>query len=70
MQQVEAGAGLRRSTMNIAISNTLALARWHGMRQFERPSQNDIILWVVAAIAASGLVGWAMQKRKRRWFKR
>jgi len=56
--------------MNIAISNTLALARWHGMRQFERPSQNDIILWVVAAIAASGLVGWAMQKRKRRWFKR
>jgi len=56
--------------MNVAIYNALALVRWHGMREFQHPSHNDIILWVVAAVGALGLVVWAMQKRKRRWFKR
>lgn len=56
--------------MNVAIGNALALARWHGMREFEHPSHNDMILWLVAGVAAIGLVIWAVQRRKRRWFKR
>jgi hypothetical protein len=56
--------------MGIAIGNALALGRWHGMREFHHLGQNDMILCVMAGIVLIGLVVWAVQKRKRRWFKR
>jgi hypothetical protein len=55
--------------MGLASTNALALIRWHGMRDFHHTTQNDIILWVVAAIAVLGLIAWAVQRRKRRWFR-
>jgi hypothetical protein len=54
--------------MAIAMSNALALARWHGMREFRHMTQNQITFWVIACMAVLGLAVWAIQRRRRRWF--
>ena len=68
MQRVELGAGVRRDTMDMAMSNALAMVRWHGMREFRHASHNQIIFWVVAVMAGLALLVWAVQRRRRRWF--
>ena len=68
MQRVGVGTGVRRDTMNVAISNALVLVRWHGMREFRHASQNEIIFWVVAGMAVLALVVMVVQRRRRRWF--
>jgi Tfp pilus assembly protein PilN len=54
--------------MNLAMSNALALVRWHGMREFRNASQNQIIFWVVAGMAVLVLLVMVVQRRRRRWF--
>ena len=54
--------------MGMAMSDTLAMLRWHGMREFRNASQNQIIFWVVAGMAVLALVVLAVQRRRRRWF--
>jgi hypothetical protein len=54
--------------MMLEMSNALALARWHGMREFRHASQNQIIFWVVAVMAVLALLVMVVQRRRRRWF--
>jgi hypothetical protein len=54
--------------MGMAMSDALAMLRWHGMREFRNASQNQIIFWVVAGMAVLALVVLAVQRRRRRWF--
>jgi hypothetical protein len=54
--------------MGTAMSNALALARWHGFRHFRHLGHNQIIFLVVAGMAVLALVVWAIQRRQRRWF--
>ena len=67
IQRVGVGAGVRKDTMNLEMSDALALLRWHGMREFRNASQNQIIFWVVAAMAVLALLVLVVQRRRRRW---
>jgi hypothetical protein len=65
---VDTAAFATREEMGIAMSNALALARWHGLREFRHASQNTIILWVLVGLVVLALLVWAVQRRRRRWF--
>jgi hypothetical protein len=65
---LELGPGIRSGKMGTAMSDALALVRWHGFREFRHASDHQIILWVVAGMAVLALVVWTVQRRKRRWF--
>jgi len=54
--------------MGTAMSNALALMRWHGMREFRHVSHNQILFWGFAGMALLGLLVFAIQRRRRRWF--
>jgi len=62
------GPALRRDSMGTAMSNALALMRWHGMREFRHVSHNQILFWGFAGMALLGLLVFAIQRRRRRWF--
>ena len=68
MQQAELRPAIGRVTMGTQISNALAFAPWHGMREFRHVSHNEIIFLVVAGLAVLVLVVMAVQRRRRRWF--
>jgi hypothetical protein len=54
--------------MQTAMESALAFVRWHGFREFRHMNQNTVIWCVVAGVAVLGLVVWAAQRRRRRWF--
>jgi uncharacterized protein (TIGR03382 family) len=54
--------------IEVQMSNALALVRWHGFRFLHGSTQNSVIFWVLAGMAALALFAWAIQRRRRRWF--
>jgi len=45
-----------------------ALMRWHHPRFLHNMSHDNIIILVVVIFAVLGLLVWAVQRRRRRWF--
>jgi hypothetical protein len=53
--------------MGMAMSNALALVRWHGFRSLEDSDTQDKIVWLVIGVAVGMLVMWVISRRRRRW---
>jgi hypothetical protein len=53
--------------MHMAMSNALALVRWHGFRSLEEGDTQDKIVWLVIGVAVGVLVMWVIARRRRRW---
>jgi len=54
--------------MHMAMSNALALVRWHGFRSLEEGDTQDKIVWLVIGVAVGVLVMWVIARRRRRFF--
>jgi hypothetical protein len=54
--------------MNMAMSNALALVRWHGFRLLEDSDTQEKIVWLVIGLAVGMLVMWLISRRRRRRF--
>jgi hypothetical protein len=52
--------------MNMAMSNAMALVRWHGFRSLEEGDTQEKIVWAAIGMAVGMLVMWAISRRKRR----
>jgi len=59
--------GARRQEMRIAMSNALALMRWHDFRFLQDFSNRDLA-WLLIGALLAGLAIWAFSHRRRRWF--
>jgi hypothetical protein len=53
--------------MGMAMSNALALLRWHGFRSLEEGDTQDKIVWLVIGVAVGVLVMWMISRQRRRW---
>jgi LPXTG-motif cell wall-anchored protein len=53
--------------MQIAMSNALALMRWHGVRFLQDFSSRDFVWMLIGALLAVGAI-WVLSRRRRRWF--
>jgi hypothetical protein len=65
----EAGSetGARREEMRIAMSNALALMRWHDFRFLQDFSGRDFAWLLIGALLAVIAI-WVFSHRRRRWF--
>jgi LPXTG-motif cell wall-anchored protein len=57
----------RRNEMRIAMSNALALMRWHDFRFLQNFSNRDLA-WLLIGALLGGLAIWAFSRRRRRLF--
>jgi len=53
--------------MRIAMSNYLALMRWHDLRFFRDFSSRDFSWLLIGALLAAGIL-WVLSRQRRRWF--
>jgi hypothetical protein len=53
--------------MRIAISNALALVRWHNSRFLSDFSGRDFA-WLLIGVLLAVVVMWVISRRGRRWF--
>jgi LPXTG-motif cell wall-anchored protein len=53
--------------MQIAISNALALMRWHGVRFLQDFSSRDFAWLLIGALLAVAVI-WLFSRRRRRLF--
>lgn len=53
--------------MRIAMSNALALMRWHDFRFLQNFSNRDLA-WLLIGALLGGLAIWAFSRRRRRLF--
>ncbi|MGD0293640.1 MAG: hypothetical protein ABSB30_07275 [Terracidiphilus sp.] len=53
--------------MGIAMSNALALVRWHDSRFLQDFSGRDFAWLLIGALLAV-VVMWVISRRRRRWF--
>jgi LPXTG-motif cell wall-anchored protein len=53
--------------MPIAMSNALALMRWHDFRFLQDFSNRDLA-WLLIGALLAGLAIWAFSRRRHRWF--
>jgi hypothetical protein len=53
--------------MQIAMSNALALMRWHDFRFLQDFSSRDFAWLLIGALLAL-VVFWAISRQRRRWF--
>lgn len=61
------GTGAWREEMRIAMSNSLALMRWHDFRFLQDFSNRDLA-WLLIGALLAGLAIWAFSHRRRRFF--
>jgi LPXTG-motif cell wall-anchored protein len=54
--------------MHIAISNALALMRWHDFRFLHGNFRGGDFAWLLIGMLLVGVSIWALSRRKRRWF--
>jgi LPXTG-motif cell wall-anchored protein len=54
--------------MGIAMSNGLALVRWHGFRFLNGGITQGDIAWLLIGVALAVVAIWAYSRRRRRWF--
>jgi LPXTG-motif cell wall-anchored protein len=54
--------------MGMAMSNALALARWHGFRFLDDGITQEDIAWLLIGVVLAAVVIWIYQRRRRRWF--
>lgn len=59
--------GVRRHEMQTAMSNALALVRWHDFRFLQDFSNRDLA-WLLIGALLAGLAIWAFSHRRRRLF--
>jgi hypothetical protein len=59
--------GARRKKMRIAMSNALALMRWHDFRFLQDFSNRDLAWLLIGALLAVIAI-WVFSHRRRRWF--
>jgi hypothetical protein len=57
----------RREEMRIAMSNALALMRWHDIRFIQDFSGRDFA-WLLIGVLLAVVAIWAFSHRRRRWF--
>jgi hypothetical protein len=57
----------RREEMPIAMSNALALMRWHDFRFLQDFSNRDLAWLLIGALLAVVAI-WAFSRRRHRWF--
>jgi len=57
----------RREEMRIAMSNALALMRWHDSRFLQDFSGRDLA-WLLIGVLLAVVAIWAFSHRRRRWF--
>jgi hypothetical protein len=67
VREVDHETGARREKMRIAMSNGLALMRWHDFRFLQDFSNRDFAWLLIGALLAVAAV-WVISRRKRRWF--
>jgi hypothetical protein len=53
--------------MRIAMSNALALMRWHDSRFLQDFSGRDLA-WLLIGVLLAVVAIWAFSHRRRRWF--
>jgi hypothetical protein len=54
--------------MGMAMSNALALVRWHGFRSLTEGDTQDKFIWLIIGAALAVVVMWAVSRRRRRFF--
>jgi hypothetical protein len=59
------GTGAYREEMGIAMSNVLALMRWHNFRFLQNFSNRDFA-WLLIGAALAVAVMWIISRRRRR----
>jgi hypothetical protein len=52
--------------MGIAMSNALALMRWHDSRFLQDFSSHDFA-WLLIGVMLAVVVMWVISRRRRRW---
>jgi hypothetical protein len=57
-----------KEEMHIAISNALALMRWHDFRFLHGNFRGGDFAWLLIGMLLVGVSIWALSRRKRRWF--
>jgi len=65
----EAGneTGARREEMRVAMSNALALMRWHDSRFLQDFSGRDFG-WLLIGVLLAVIAIWVFSRQRRRWF--
>lgn len=53
--------------MRIAMSNALAMMRWHEVRFLQNFSNRDFA-WLLIGVMLAVVVMWVSSRRGRRWF--
>lgn len=61
------GTGVWREEMGIAMSNALALVRYHDSRFLQDFSGHDLF-WLLMGVMLAIVVMWIISRRGRRWF--
>jgi hypothetical protein len=54
--------------MNLAMSNALAVVRWHGFKSLQDSDTQEKIVWLVVGLALGVVVMWVIARRRRRFF--
>jgi LPXTG-motif cell wall-anchored protein len=54
--------------MGLAMSNALALLRWHGFQSLNSGDTQDHIVWMLIGAAIAVVLMWVISRRRRRWF--
>jgi len=53
--------------MNLAMSNALAVVRWHGFKSLQDSETQEKIVWLGVGLALGVVVMWVIARRRRRW---
>jgi hypothetical protein len=67
VREVGKVTGAWREEMWIAMSNALALVRWHDSRFLQDFSGRDFA-WLLIGVLLAVVVMWVISRRGRRWF--
>jgi hypothetical protein len=67
VREVSNETGAWREEMGIAMSNALAMMRWHEVRFLQDFSNRDFAWLLIGALLAVAVM-WIISQRRRRWF--
>jgi hypothetical protein len=67
VREVGKVTGARGEEMQIAMSNALALMRWHDVRFLQDFSNRDFA-WLLIGAFLAVVVMWVISRRRRSWF--
>jgi hypothetical protein len=67
VRDVDKATDTWREEMGIAMSNALAMMRWHDSRFLQDFSGRDFT-WLLIGVLLAVVAMWVISRRRRRWF--